>query len=333
MTRFDHRTLQDDARHTLRSARHSPKRLIFIHAGIHCLVTVLVALLVFFLNKQIAKTGGLGGLGQRSLLTTVRTVLQLAQMVFLPFWSMGYVSTSIDLARDHSPEPDMLLDGLRKWGVTLRLTLLHILFFGGLLFFSAQAASFLFCMTPWAAPLVEFVQKYGAVSNITNIGAMEEAFYAVAEQIQVPLMSITALVFAIAAIPFAYRFRLSQLQLMDDPGAGAMRALTGSHKLMKGSYRAMIRLDLHFWWYHLGYLLIYLLGNISPICALLGISLPFATDLFILCTTLISAAALFLLSLWKKNEVSVTYVNAYDILQEPPKEAPRPIPGFQPWNY
>lgn len=140
MTHFDHRTLQDDARHTLRSARRSPKRLIFIHAGIHCLVTVLVALLVFFLNKQIAKTGGLGGLGQRSLLTTVRTVLQLAQMVFLPFWSMGYVSTSIDLARDHSPEPDMLLDGLRKWGVTLRLTLLHILFFGGLLFFSAQAA-------------------------------------------------------------------------------------------------------------------------------------------------------------------------------------------------
>ena len=106
-----------------------------------------------------------------------------------------------------------------------------------------------------------------------------------------------------------------------------------SAAMMRRRCWQLFKLDLRFWWYHLGYLLIYLLGNISPICALLGISLPFATDLFILCATLISAAALFLLSLWKKNEVSVIYVNAYDILQEPPKEAPRPIPGFQPWNY
>ena len=333
MTRFDHRALKDDARKTLSSARYDPKRLITIHAGTHCLVTAAVALVVFFLNGQIAETGGLGGLGQRSLLTTIRTVLQLAQMIFLPFWSIGYVSASIDLARDHSPEPDMLLDGFRKWGVCLRLMLLHILIFGGVLFFSTQAASFLFCMTPWAAPLVEFVQKYGAVTQIPDIEVIEETFYAVVEQIQVPLMSMASGVFLIAALPFAYRFRLSQLQLMDDPGAGALRALFGSGKLMKGSYGAMIRLDLHFWWYHLGYLLIYLLGNIGPICSLLGIRLSFVSDLFILCTTLISAAALFLLCWWNKNEVSVAYVNAYDILQEPPREEPRPIPGFQPWNY
>lgn len=333
MIRFDHRALKDAARDSLNSAQHSPKRLILTHAGVYSLVTALVALMVFFLNRQIAETGGLGGLGQRSLLTTVRTVLQLAQMIFLPFWSIGYVSASIDLARDHSPNPNVLLDGFRKWGVALRLILMYVLFFGGILFFSAQAASFLFCMTPWAAPLVEFMQESAYATQVPDIDAMEDAFLSVVEQIQVPLMSLTAAVFVITAVPFAYRFRLSQLCLMDDPGKGALKALTGSPKLLKGSYGAMIRLDLHFWWYHIPYLLIFLLGNISPICALLGITPPFATDRFILCATLIASAALFLLCWWRKNEVSVVYANVYDILLDPPKREPRPDPGFQPWSY
>jgi uncharacterized membrane protein len=315
--RFDNRALKEAARKSLARSSCDHRRLVLIHTGVVCLANILISLLVFYLNRQIEDTGGIGGLDRRNLLSTVTTVAQLAQTVLLLFWGFGYTSVSIDLARDHIPERDCLLDGFRLVGPILRLTLLKGLLMGGTLFFSIQVASFFFCMTPWADPLMDFTVIY---LESTDYAAMEAALIAVLEQIQLPMMGITALVFLVLSVPALCRFRFADLILMDDPSVGAMKAVTGSARLLRHRCGALLRLDLHFWWYHLPYFLLMLLGNVSFLSSYFGFTIPFDSEITSLICTVTASVGLFLLSLWRKSLVRLTYVNAYDLLLDPPEK-------------
>ena len=315
--KFDHHALKGAAKTSLAGSAFDHRRLVLIHTGAVCLANILIALLVFCLNREIENTSGIGGVDRRNLLSTITAVAQLAQIVFFLFWGFGYTSAAIDLARDHRPEQGVLLDGFRHFGPILRLTLLKGLFMGGVLFFSIQVASFFFCMTPWAKPLLDFTVTY---LESTDFVAMEAALLAVLEQVQLPLMGITTLVFIALCVFFLCRFRFADLILMDDPSVGAMKAVTGSARLLRRRCGALLRLDLHFWWYHLPYLLLMLLGNIGFLSSYFGFTIPFDPEITPLICTVAAAVGLFLLSIWRKNPVRMTYVNAYDLLLESPPE-------------
>jgi hypothetical protein len=315
--RFDNHSLQEAAKRSLAETSFDHRRLVMIHAGALCLANILIALLVFCLNREIENTSGISGVDRRNLLSTITAVAQLAQIVFFLFWGFGYTSAAMDLARDHRPEQGVLLDGFRHFGPILRLTFLKGLLMGGVLFFSIQVASFFFCMTPWAAPLVEFTETY---LEATDYAAMEEALLAVIEQIRLPMMSFTAVAFVVLAIVVLCRFRFADLILMDDPSVGAMKAVTGSARLLRRRCGALLRLDLHFWWYHLPYLLLMLLGNIGFLSSYFGFTIPFDPEITSMICTVTASVGLFLLSLWRKNPVRLTYVNAYDLLLESPPE-------------
>ena len=327
--RFDNRALTNEARSSLAGTSYDHRRTVLIHAGAACLANVLVALLAFWMDRQIGTTGGIGGADRRALLTTVKTTAQVLLFFFLLFWSFSYTSISIDLARENMPEKDCLLDGFRNIKSILRLTLLKGFLIGGILFFSIQAASFLFCMTPWAKPLIGFTELY---LGSTDYQAMEEALMAVIEEVRLPMMILTCVAFVGLGIPILYRFRLADLVLMEDPSVGALRALTGSARLLRHRCGALLRLDLHFWWYHLPWLLCFLLGNVTFFSYLFGIPLPFDEEIVSLVSVVASSLGIFLLSVWKKNLVRLTYVNAFDLLQKP-RRSPTPQPGRQPWKY
>jgi uncharacterized membrane protein len=315
--KFDHHALRGAAKPSLAGSSFDHRRLVLIHTGAVCLANILIALLVFFLNREIESTGGIGGVDRRNLLSTITAVAQLAQIVFFLFWGFGYTSAAMDLARDHRPEQGVLLDGFRHFGPILRLTFLKGLLMGGVLFFSIQVASFIFCMTPWAKPLLDFTVTY---LESTDFVAMEAALLAVLEQVQLPLMGITTLVFIALCVFFLCRFRFADLILMDDPSVGAMKAVTGSARLLRRRCGALLRLDLHFWWYHLPYLLLMLLGNIGFLSSYFGFTIPFDPEITSLVCTAAASIGVFLLSLWRKNPVRMTYVNAYDLLLESPPE-------------
>ena len=101
---------------------------------------------------------------------------------------------------------------------------------------------------------------------------------------------------------------------------------------MRGSYGAMLRLDLHFWWYHGLHLLVLLLGSAGIFIPFAGIQLPIPSDVVPVITAALFALFSLALAWWKKNPVRLAYVHAYEILQDPPAE-PEPEPGNQPWTY
>ena len=332
MKRFDHTDLKQQTAVCLSQATFSPKRLVLLHTGATLLLSLVMAALDLLLSQQIGSTGGLGGVDRRAVLTTVQSALRLARAAVLPFWAMGYVHLTLQISQEEPIGPGDLLEGFRRFGPVLRLTMLELTLLLGVGFFGSQFGGLLFYLTPWAQPMLDaLLPTLAAGGETTDLSTM----LLVLEQLPTSVQALycafiigTSLLFA---IPVFYRFRLARLHLMDYPKRGAMRALMYSAKHMKGNYLAMFRLDLHFWWYHGLSLLTAGLAYGDTIARALGVSLPWSEEAGYFIFFLLYAGATLLLHAWRRNEVKLTYVNAYHLLDDPPAEEPRPTKV--PWTY
>ena len=84
-----------------RSLERNPQagKAILLHTGVVALVSLVVSGLSLLLEEQIAGTGGLGGVQTRSLLSTLQSLLYLGQIIFLPFWQIGYLFFTLHLVQ------------------------------------------------------------------------------------------------------------------------------------------------------------------------------------------------------------------------------------------
>ena len=113
------------------------------------------------------------------------------------------------------------------------------------------------------------------------------------------------------------RFRLAELWLMDHPQGGALAALQSSRMLMRGNWKALLRVDLSFWWYYLLVTVITAVGYLDVILALAGIPLPMEETVMFFATIAAYCVLITALSLWKKAQVETSYVLAYEAIAHP----------------
>lgn len=305
---LDHSQLRSGANRSLEQADR-PDRVILLHTGIVLLLSLLLTLADHLLDQQIGTTGGLSGMGLRSFLETVQSILRLTQTLILPFWQIGYTSYTLRVARGQSAGPSDLLEGFRRFGPVLRLKILIAGMTFLLIFVSAYVGSFLFMMTPWATPLMQEMEDL--VGSTTDTQAILESFTTLASDAMIPSLIIFFLCFLAGGIFLFFRFRLAELWLMDHPGSGALASLRNSKKLMRGNWKAMFRVDLGFWWFYLLDLLVSALCYGDVILDALGVEMAmdaFGGYLLFFCIYLLAQLALYW---WKRNEVSVTYAHAY----------------------
>lgn len=286
-----------------------PGRVILIHTGVILLLSLLLTAADFLLNRQISTTGGLSGMGMRSILTTVQSLLRLTQAVILPFWQIGYTYYTLKVAHGQNAGLSDLSEGFRRFGPVLRLKML----IGGmavlLIFISAYVSSFLFMLTPWAAPMMQQMEELMATTMDEQ--ALLEAMVAMTKDATVPVMIIFSLCFLVGSIFLFFRFRLAELWLMDHPQGGALAALRESRRLMRGNWKAMLRVDLSFWWFYLLELLVTVLCYGDVALGAMGVEMTAdAFGSYILFFVLYLCAQL-ALYWWKRNEVAVTYAHAY----------------------
>lgn len=286
-----------------------PGRVVLIHTGAVLLISLLLTLADYLLDQQIGTTGGLSGMGTRSVLTTVQSLLRLVQIIVLPFWQIGYTYYTLRLARHQEAGPADLLQGFRRFGPVLRLKLLTAGMTVLLAIVCAYASSILFMMTPWAAPMMTEMETLMA-GNMDE-AALVEAITAMTADITVPVMIIFSLCFLAGGVFLFFGFRLAELWLMDHPNDGALAALRSSRYLMRGNWKGMLRIDLSFWWFYLLEFLVSVLCYGDVLLDLLGVEMTMdAFGSYFLFFVLYLCAQL-ALYWWKRNEVSVTYAHAY----------------------
>ena len=320
----DKHALRSSAADKLRSAPNAGK-LVLMFAGVSAGLSLAAGIVSMILDSQIAGTGGLSGMGLRSVLSTVQALLNILIMAFIPFWNLGYTSVALKLGRGEAASPKDLLNGFLRFGPGFRLMLLRQVIGFAVAFAAVQVASILFTLTPWAAP-------FYAQLDLSLAGAMDEAAMEALSGAMLPLLLIAGALYLLAMIPVTYRLRMAEFRLMDEPKCGALLALLQSNYMTKGNCMALFKLDLHFWWYYLASILISVLCYGDMLLPMVGVDLPIDPQISFILFYVIAQGAQILLYWRCRNLVECTYVAAYDALNiQPPQPAEQP--KNVPWNY
>lgn len=317
MDRFSARNIKERAADALHAAAYPPRKLVLLHTGAALLVSLLLTVIHYFLSEGIGTTGGLDGIGTRTLLSSAQTLLQMAATLALPFWEMGLLFCILRFSRQQACSPKDLTRGFHRFAPLLRLTVLEFLLYGSLAFVSIQLMSFLFAMTPFAMPVMEQMSQLMQSDAFRQSGTFPPEFLEQMLPYMIPVYVCALLLFFAAAIPLFYRFRFSRFVIMDGGQDRALLALHMSSRLSKGHCLELLRLDLSYWWYYALQLLVAFVAYADLALPALGICLDEEVAFF---GTLLLHLALSLALAWYcKAQVDTSYACFYRQLLPPEK--------------
>lgn len=332
MASFDYRKLRRESTVALQRTDCSPKKLVLLHTGVIAGVGLVLSILDYVLNLGIAGTGGLSGIGSRTILETIQSILQMAELFLLPFWTIGYIFVILKLIRRESTGKDDLLAGLRAFGPVLRTTVLRGLIYFAVIMAGSQIAGIIYMMTPLAAPIYAIMQELTEAGITDPYAMLENEAYLQAMLYALPFVSVGALALV---TPVFYRLRFMDYALMDAPEKGAFHALGQSLRMTRGKCMALLKLDLRFWWYYGLELLILVVGYGNVLLPMLGIQTGMGDDTAMFVFYIASLLCQLGLYVWRKNHVFATYALVYEQLRQPPRPQPqpKPAPTNLPWKY
>ena len=312
--------LKDAASRRISDASFDPRKLILIHTGVIVALNLVVSGLNLYLNQQIGTTGGLGGLGLRSMLQTAQTVLSYFSTLFTPFWAAGLLYAMLSVARGQNPGPNALMRGFHRFGSILSYALWEMFLFLFLCMALCYVLTYLYLLTPLASEFLVYMEELMSSPSLfladgtVNLDLIPlDTLYPMI----LPLLVIYGVAAASAVAYLSYHFRLGTFLLIEGIPRGAFGAFLVSAKLMKGHKRQMLKLDLSFWWYYLLEGLLMAVLYLDVILDLAGFTLPVNSTAAFFVTIVLYGALQLALHWFVKAQVDVTYAGAYEaILRE-----------------
>lgn len=311
MASFDYSNLRAEARNALDRQADTAKRLVMIHSGVVIGLGLVLSVLSYLLNMGIEETGGLGGISTRAVLETLQTVLSFANLVLIPFWTLGYTYMILSVSQGTPVGTSSLFWGFQHWGVVLRSLLLQGVVYFVLAMVGAQIAGVVFMMSPASRSLLELVEEMMAAGVTDPYAMLDEQTYLALGMQMLPFVLVGMLVLI---VPVFYRLRFTDFALARNPEQGAIRAMLTSFRLTRKQSLAIFKLDLRFWWFYLAQLLIAALGYGDQLLPILGVNLGIGADAAMFLFYTAGLVCEFGLYVWLKNQVSGTYALAYDQL-------------------
>lgn len=316
------------ARDTLSNAACDTQKLTLLHTGAALAVSLVLTLLHLLLSRQIDTTGGLAGIGTRSVLELLQSILSLGSTIALPFWELGFLFAVIGFARQEAVTPRDFLTGFQRFAPALRLFLLQFLMYAAIAFALMNIASMLFMVTPGFTKAAELLMPMMEQSATGQLPEIEPDTAMLLLQATAPMYIIWAVLFALVGIPLAYRFRMAQFALMDG-APGALAAMGLSSRMMRGNRFSLFKLDLSFWWYYAAQAALMVLAYGDMLLAVAGITLPIDGTVLYLCFYIAYLLLNLALAWLCKARVQTTYAHCYLLLKEAapePKQIQSPFP-------
>lgn len=303
--------LRQQAEESLQAAAYNPRKWVLIHTAVSLGSSLLVAILSFILNQQIAGTGGLSGMGLRSILSTLQSLLNMAVTVAVPFWNIALVYAALQWVDGEPAGPESLVQGFRRFVPVLALRFLNSAIYTAIFMAVFYISMTIFWLTPFSQGALKIVE-----SIFTETMTQEEMLALFTPELLlsltkacVPALILCGVGFAALAIPVFYRLRFVEFSVMD--GEGGFNAVIENMRMNKGYGLQLFKLDLHFWWFYLLQFLSVALCYGDTILPLFGITLPISQDvaffLFYALGILMQGLLLWLF----QATVSGTYARAY----------------------
>lgn len=317
MAVLNSKDLKQQAARRLEQTSAHPRKLVLIYTGLIVLLNLAINGLNFVLTEQIAGTGGLSGLGARSVLETLQTLLSYFSLFFTPFWEAGFLFAMISIVRGQDAQVPSLLQGFKRFGRIISYLFWQMTILFMLCFVLVYVVSFLFMMTPYGTAFVEVVEPLMTQSDFLLADGSVNMELLMTESVIHAMIPMFVMFFAVLIPVYvwvSYHLRLTNFLLMEGTNRGALSSMIVSVKMMKGHKWQMLKLDLSFWWYHGLESLLVLVLYLDAFLPLLGVELPMdPTVAYFLTLSLYSLLELGL-HLWKKAYVDATYVTAYETI-------------------
>ena len=314
MARITARDLEQEAARQLRRAQNDPRRLSALHAAAALAASVLLTLTHILLARGISNTGGLSGIGTRSVYESMQYILQMGIALLLPFWEMGFIYCALGFARGQTITGRDLSAGFRRVGPLLSFWFVQTLIYFLVVIFVMQAASMLYALTPFSAPLIENIEQLLNDPTFRQTGTIPQDM---TEQLFMGLLPVyiaTGIISLGVIAPVAYLFRLTPYGIFSGERSGALRSILESCRLMWRNFTAFLKLDLHFWWYYLLTALVTLVANLDILLPLLGAQLPLGNEETTLACLALHVIANLLIAWFLRSRVETVYACAYNRL-------------------
>lgn len=313
-----------EIRHTASQALHhaagDPRKIAIIYGGIVCLLALASTCISYYLNGEIANTGGLSNMGLRSILTTIQAILPFIQMLFALGLEVGYCRAMLDIARGRSAQPRTLLNGLQRFWPMLTSTIFQALIYLAVIIGAMYLSAWIFLMLPISNGFYEIMEPLMESMTVLNSAyTFDDATLFAAAEAMAPMMWIFLAVSCIGITPVMYQYRMVVFCLADSDSPRGLSALRESRQMMRRNRFALFRLDLGFWWYYLLQVLISLICYGDVLLPMVGITLPWSGTVSYFLFLVLSLALQLVVYCCFMNRVTVTYATAYDALRPKPQ--------------
>ena len=302
------------------------QKVLLIFCGIVLALCVVLTGGNYILDDMMANAGGLGGLGKRTMIGSFQTLLPILNMAAMLILELGLWNAMLRIARGQYVSPHTLRMGIARFFPWLRCILLQSIIYLLIGIGMVNISMILFFATPLSGEAIEITvplaMKYTDTTELTEILMNDEALLLSLFDAVIPMYIILAVLLILSFVPIAYRLRLANLIILDQPTYGGLRAILESFRMTKGNWKHFVKLDLSFWWYYVLLAFSIALGYMDVILALLGKPLPMSTtagSLLVYGLYLISQIAIFY---FLRPRVHVSTAVLYDRLL-PKKEEPQ----------
>lgn len=314
------RELKTFAAERLANAR-DPKRITMLYAGLTLALTALVTILNYVLGLQIDQSGGLGNIGTRTVLSTLQTMLPLAQSVVHMCLNVGFLAAMLRIARGQYVSPQTLRLGFDRFWVLLRCFVIKSLIMTSVVFAGVYLGIMLYMLSPLSNSVVELLMPYLTDVSILDSGiVLEDAVYTQFAQMVWPAYLICGVIVAVLGLPILYSYRMADYVIIDRPALGAMAALRESRSMMRGNRVSLFKLDVSMWWYYLALTAATVVCYGDMFLPLLGIDLPWSADVSYFVFYALYLALTFGIYYTMLDRVEVSYGLAYDAVKPEEKK-------------
>lgn len=298
----------------------SAKKVALVYAGLTLGLSALVVLLSLILDLLIDQSGGLDGMGRRTVLISLQNILPIIAIPVSLCLELGYQAAMLRVARGQCVTPQSLRLGFDRLWVLLRCVLLEAAILFGACLGGLYLGSLLFMMSPFSDRAVELLQPLMENATVMNPQVvLDSGVYDQLMGAMAPAFGLCLILMAVMAVPLAFRYRMAQYVIIDKPGIPAMMALRESRKMMKGNAGRLLKLDISLWWYYGLDVLARLLCYGDTILALAGVSLPWSDTVSYYGFFAVYLAVQFAIYYFLRNRVETAYAIAYDSIR--PKDA------------
>ncbi len=317
MVTLDRKSLKNEARSRLEKLTCDPRMLVLLNTGVMVVLNLLISGLNILLDQQIGNTGGLSGLGTRSILETIQSILSYLSVFFTPFWSAGFLYCVIRLMRSQTAQPSSMLEGFRRFPSIIVFTLNK--FFLTMLVATAAVyiTTIVFMLSPFARDLTEItttLMESGKLFLADGTIDMQAFPPDVLMHAAIPMFAIFFVVFLPAFAFVNYSLILGNYLIMEGNRIGGFAAMLLSFRMMKGHRLQMFKLDLSFWWYYLIESLLTVILYLDMLLPLLGVTLPFSPTVGFFVFLILYGILQTAFHLWAKLPVDSTYVLAFETI-------------------